>query len=602
MDASVSPRGLDRILFLVGFLGLCTYLLWGIVLDYSKVWMHPELPGQFLPIVFENGKSLQWGDLPRIFDWQAICGGPRSRVLSTFFLILDGKLRQKLWEYLPLHPSLSITWLSALISLFLFYHFLRRYFGDRSIAWRGLLLYMASVGFLSIFAMTFHPGKPLAVFVILLSLFIASYVFPRWNEKPLVLYWALLATLFVGFFVDETAWFAFLLIPALYPEPFLKRDRRLLFTFPLPLVVGLLVITFVFPLVSERLGYGGFPFWKYALEDNKHVGGFHYHRYFQNVYLVFRAQFFNTTYQAVDFLGNTTLFVYVVAAWRTLSPGLRTLFQRLLIGVGLYVVFQTLLMTRHLSLLKSPYYYGGCSSLLMALCLSVLLSSEVGRWRVCHRLVFFTLLPVLLLNFENTNRKWQTEHVNFYRVWFPAITQTMKPEGEFSRGQVRDLWNHRGNPDYLKAQIVRTPIIHLSVIWELLQTRRSWKPLSEVEVAVRFGTRPFDYKLFKGGSPKLRGSMASSLLEQPSLKETHSEDVERLLGQTSSHCLREGTIAYDIEAACGVNQEKLKIVFLLSSENIEHTRKVRRIAVLSDCCENPPRPPGPKDHLTALNR
>ena len=109
----------------IAFAGQLIYTF-GILLNYDNAWIHPEKI-QTHQWFLSNGPALQWEDLARGIDTDRIeCGMPRiTRPLSNLLELINAKFRVWLWNFIPPHPSLSLTWIvnftAVPILLYLFF-------------------------------------------------------------------------------------------------------------------------------------------------------------------------------------------------------------------------------------------------------------------------------------------------------------------------------------------------------------------------------------------------------------------------------------------------------------------------------------------------
>ena len=183
----------------------CLYVFFGILLNYQTVWMQPEAVGIDSGI-HSHGDRLSLSDLKLGLNYPLFEWAPRThRPLSSYFEIVDVRFRSWLWNIVPPHPSLSLTWIFLLIlSPILLIRFLRSRGISEPAAYCAASLFLASPGTLSISAMLFRPGKPMTNFSILLCLSLAG-TYEEKLRSSLKAYVGFLALMFFSFFWDETA-------------------------------------------------------------------------------------------------------------------------------------------------------------------------------------------------------------------------------------------------------------------------------------------------------------------------------------------------------------------------------------------------------------
>ncbi len=257
-DSKLVPWGLWALL--IGeYLFIFLFLL-----NYYFAFMHHE---NFLTHkwILSNGKNWHWEDLGRSLNVDVLEGYPDriARPLSNLLQVIDVKFRAFCWNFIPPHPSLSCYWpLFFLGTPFFLFKFFKNMGCYPAMAFGGMCLYVASIGFLGPLVMFFHPAKNLVNFFTVLSLFLGSRIYAKtvtlpWNSsvkeiphfwRQFILFWL---AIFVGFFCDETGLFIYITATAmLYPILILFKERRVVLGvyLLLPMAYGC-VIDFLLPFV-----------------------------------------------------------------------------------------------------------------------------------------------------------------------------------------------------------------------------------------------------------------------------------------------------------------------------------------------------------------
>jgi hypothetical protein len=526
----------DAFIYRAIFVFALAYVL-GVIFNYNANWTHPEIVSRCIPNAFRNGSRLVPGDLLRGFDCWSFDAIARARFLSYAVLIINVKFRVWLWEYFPPHPSLSLTWIFTLIlSPLLLFKFLRNFARSHLSAWSGISLYILSVGFLSGITLLFHPGKPLTLFAAILSLYLSSRIDRLLARKeyfgkkalqwtllsPAILrgsppgadggclraglalaarirsftkqgdriarrlalaYAGLVATIFIAFFLDETAWFIFFCIPILYPNIFSARKNMIaaLCGYALVFVFFLCFVTWIAPRVIKGCGFGDFQFWQciwrphYAQSSNiwqqfkfgsivsngRHLLGS----------LIMPAPVRAALHVQKVYTGAAIfLFVYVVTAFFQLPAWAKKAFLRALAVLLLFIIFQTAILAKHLRLIETPYYYGALFSLFVTLPFALLFSIREEPFATLNRCLLVGLLIISIPNFRFINQAALANHgrsdVYGYPHYFPNEAKEMTGE-TVSRALVAEAWHRRWETTLLEALRPRFPVRALWLFKEL---------------------------------------------------------------------------------------------------------------------------------------
>lgn len=235
------------------FLLLIAYAMtFALVTDYEVSWMHPEAV-----IIHQRLGALDISDVASVikhtFNYPVLEWAPRiGRPISSFFQIIDWKLRQFLWNSFLPHPSLSLSYAFVLAGcpLFLFFT-LRRLGVAPPFVFLSLALFLSNPAILSLVVMFFRPAKALATFSMIAVLFLCA----RANaSRTRSAYLLVLLGLLTSQFCDEITSLLFLAVPLLFPALLHGRFNKLLF-----LTAGLSVGVFYLFLIPALIDLAGFP-------------------------------------------------------------------------------------------------------------------------------------------------------------------------------------------------------------------------------------------------------------------------------------------------------------------------------------------------------
>lgn len=449
------------------------YVIFFVILDYDKNWISSEKLFQ-TPIALSNGPWPLPGDFLRSFDFGTFDGGVKSEVYRTRFLdyflfILNAKFRFNLFRFMPFHASLSIVWFFTylLIPVYLL-KLLNNLTEDKKTVLIACALYLVSVGFLSGNIMLFHPGKPMTNFIVIYALYLASMLNSSvkntriFGAGDLVCYVKLLLVLFFGCFLDETAWFAFLVIPVLFREIFFLKRRAwaIWITFIGTFGLFLTFITFVAPEIIQALGFGhSFSFWTYSYKINSRLIDYDFGNFFENSYRLIASHVlpFSWQWETLSLRGGLTLmFSALFLQYRALMlpKSQQSTLRRMLFVLLLFLIFQSLLMTRHLVILPfGGFYYGMLFSLFFVLPVSVLLSSGTGLNYYINIGVIAILIVVFITNFNGLNRKMKDGEMPYTTHELDKMRKT----GKMNFSIAYKVWKNRDNVEALEKMKSEVP-------------------------------------------------------------------------------------------------------------------------------------------------
>jgi len=449
------------------------YVFFCVILDWDKNWMHQDFYSSFLPAAMKTGPGLCLQDLGRMFDFGDFDGNPRVRFLSSLTVIAAAKLRIWLAHVAPPHPSISPTWIFSLVfSPMLLFSLMKRLRQPASVAWTAATLYLVSTGLLSGVTFLFHPAKPLSLFATLLCLYLAARVrrpAPDGSDGGTIdrpAFAMLMAAAFLSFFVDEVDWFIVACVPIFFPSTFIRRPRLGLL-FSGAFAAFLLCVTFIVPAITARLGIGDFLFWKYSVSSN---GGLSLSGLLHSVWTngvnlnLSHLRLVEGGWLATAAGGAALLLILGFSA--ILPAAEKSLALRGLAALAAYVVFETFIMSRHLHVIASDFYYGSLFSLLAVIPLSVVLAG-VRRALYLRLALFLYLAAVSIGNFERDNRRWMHDHRYALKgLCTSPLREQLQLEGPLPFSLVREFWENRGDPAFAPANAARLPA---KACWMLLE-------------------------------------------------------------------------------------------------------------------------------------
>ena len=501
INTTSQHTNVDSYFYGVTLICVIIYILTNVILNYSVNWMHPEVIIRAMRSALVNGIDFQLADLGQIFDFNTLDGVSRARFVSYAFEIIDVKFRLWLFQYIPPHPSLSLTYIFIFLSPVLLFKFINNVTNNRNTAWSAVLLYVLSTGFLSGSTLLFHAGKPIANFFVIYCLYLASklsrlaanqHKFRKNEYFSLLLFFCVL---FITLFTDEGAYFVLVALPILFYDDILKFSLKtdgyfsitkrlpemtfeiaskpggisMIVLYLLTFVLYLIFITFVFPIIALKMGLGTFNFWGFvgsgsSLLDN--VLNFNFTAANARDLVTTQLIPISTPYLAYFY---TVYYAYFLWMFTHLTRFQKRIFFRYVIVLILFFIFQTLLFSTHGGgRVVSTYYYGSTFPIYLVLPLSILLSVK-GRWlKSANKAVLIFLLIVSAHNFPVVSHQWMGRHNAMYRQFFPEETKMMHDRFQtLSYDMVVKAWQTRKDQKALSELKPLFPVISYGLFVEL---------------------------------------------------------------------------------------------------------------------------------------
>jgi hypothetical protein len=432
----------------------------------------------------------------------------RSRFFAYLIQVLNLKFSVWLYRFIPPHPSFSLIWpINLILTPLLFYRLIRSIGKSRDAAWIGTAFLLLSVGYLSGLAMLFHLAKPLALFFTVAAFYLAARItedlgrreklqarisrdsaclaaergppgagrfgvwrvllagYSRIRERErererlegrvTALSAALLLVIFLAYFTDETAWFIPVALPLIFPRLFAARPGRgwFLLGYLAAAAVFLAFVTWAAPRIVFALsGDRGYNFWGLAVGDGEAAlwRRFQWQSLWANARYLVGSQLAVWRPGPLFLRGANGRWLLGVLAYLGLSlfslPRPRRLAAlRVLAATALFLLFQTLVLSRHLKIAVTSYYYANLFSVFFAVLAGLLLSGGKEPFATMNRFLVAGLLILGVVNFSAINlhnmNLHETERYGF-AGFFPRETARMQGK-HLTYDAVRRLWGRR---------------------------------------------------------------------------------------------------------------------------------------------------------------
>ena len=232
-------------------------LLGWFLLVSDQAWFHVEL-FTVSEYIWSGPRAGSFpAKLGALLDWRTFDVSPyRLRTISDFVEIIDAATRpamRAVWGMRPSVTPLGLAMAAAIPGLF--YATLRRLGLGRVHAALIVLLLTTTIGFLSCFVAYIRPAKRLALLGCCLVPYLCMLLQTRANKPA---YFALMLTLLIGFFADETGYILLPIAIVLLLRPMiLRRGYFELAGFVAVLVVFVILARLILPYIYLKFGTSG---------------------------------------------------------------------------------------------------------------------------------------------------------------------------------------------------------------------------------------------------------------------------------------------------------------------------------------------------------
>lgn len=240
-------------------LGVVLYILLG-ALNYQSTRVHYENINDFIPasLALNGNKLTAAQDYKNLLNMALFeTNQPRyTRPLSNLVMMLNHKIRSKMWAYVLPHPTLSPLLLFPFILTPLFlYLSLRRWQYSPLLALGLCTFYLATPGSLATFVETFRPGKMMVNFSFFFFWYLTQKKVEGKGRGFHFFYWLSFA---LSFFWDETFILVWASVLLLFPAYWWRQKKEGAILLSLPLFYYLMVFYFL-PYVAAKQHFLSLP-------------------------------------------------------------------------------------------------------------------------------------------------------------------------------------------------------------------------------------------------------------------------------------------------------------------------------------------------------
>jgi len=411
------------------FLAVVSYLFMG-ALSYKSAWMHSENVNSFTTTALElsGNKLTYFKDYLRVFDLVRFENGePRpTRPLSNLLSIINSKLRSKLWQYIPPHPSLNLGIFISLIFIpFCLFKLLKGLHFSSLYSFLFMSFYMISPASISDFSQNFRPAKTMVNLCILLALLWGQRLNNKF-KKDIHISWneIILLTLFFfqSFLWDETGFLVLLSFIVFFPRLLLRK--KIVFSLLISPLLILCCYFLLFPYIGKILHYPPFPLLKYDHLQNPLNQMMEYKKYFfLNMSLLVSDSFgfhfrpeIAPSFWPILFSINFFLFLFfsILLIHQLFFKKFNLTLSTQLIFLIALALLHTYLMTSNRWHAHGIYYYGNYWSIFFVLFVAGLFHKSFKKNSTPVALAFILLMGPGLV--------YKTHHFNLLRKFTHSLT------------------------------------------------------------------------------------------------------------------------------------------------------------------------------------
>lgn len=479
------------------------YLIFHILLNYNKVWQHVEVIA-FSRKALCYGTDFHWLDFFRSFEIQSFDYRFRARFVNYFLWVLESKIRFKIFDFIPYHPTLTPTLIiTVVLSPVLLFKWIKNETEDTSAAFAAVAFYLVSNGFLSGIQMYFHQGKPLtnlsmiAVFYFLSDIKKNFYIAGCITAKIKIQLRFVAVLLFVMPFLDETAFFVFPAVVVLFYREIFKTtlNKNLVVYLISSFSFFVLFVTFIAKKFVNFIEiHWDYNWWRNAIGNNAGLSKIG----------IEDLNFNFNSFTASHFLNFSELDLFDI---RTTMLGLFVLFTLLIITlmnekknrimnfkiVGVYfvlIVFQTIILSkRYPDRPTGSYYWGALASIPLSVFSGL---AMVGSKNILKKIISPILFIILIYIFHNNSKNINNQyHMGILSIneWQDEIDRLkLKEEGEVKYETIRMLWEKRANKTEFEHAVEGQP---KNIVW-LANEASNYRTFSKISCHYKKDLQKFE--------------------------------------------------------------------------------------------------------------
>ena len=465
------------------------YFIFGILFSVENLFVHQEYYTVFAPCVIDisEGINFKLSDFKALFHVCFDGGAYRPRFYSWFFWMIDIKFRTVLFNLVPFHPTISLTWIFT-FTLFPFYFFklMRNLNCDTNVSLVSTFLLLCSQGVLSSFAMYFHSAKPMTLVFLVINLYMASVMHNNFlNKKNInrMFYIKWFAVLLISLFWDELFYVFFLITPWIFRKSiFSKKIIAPYIIINLALFFLFIVINFVVaPYMAKMLYSSDFNF-LFQVSDQVSFSNLSFEAIKHNAMSLIDSHMnftkpipgFSWSYKGGFYL---VVFIFVVLITvlkrNQLNPHIFSVTISFLIFLGFQ---QLLLLGRYGSLMHGSFYWGSPFSILFSIWMGLLLSSLNFRFKY---LSYCIVAILCLASYRHTVTAVQGHMEDSYckdnisELRLLELEQSQEIT-KYPYHLIYDIWKNKDNPGEVKKLLKGKPCNSLWLFYEI-KIYQSWK-------------------------------------------------------------------------------------------------------------------------------
>ena len=475
--------------FFLSVTGLISlWFIFCILSGTENLFVHQEYYEFFLQCAFSESINFQIDDLKAFFNVCFDNASSRPRFYSWFFWLLDIRFRTILFDFLPFHPTVSLTWIFTFTLLpFYFFKLMKNLNCSTNISIASTFLLLCSQGVLSSLTMYFHSAKPMTLVFLVMNLYMASLMQNKClNQEKIgyIFYFKWFFLLLISLFWDEIFYIFFLITPWIFRksvfskkiiDPFMVINFLLFFVFVVTNQVIVPHYSKVFynrdysflATFHKQVSFSGF-----SLEHIKYnaMSLIDSHMNFTSSVPGYYWTQTGVLYQIIF----TFIVLMIILRRKKMNPHVFSI----TISFMIFFLFQQLvLLGRSGKLIYGSFYWGAPFSILFSIWIGLLLSSLNLRLKY---LAYPIIVILCLANYRHTvAAAWG--HSNKTHYCNKKITQYElvldRNVAKYPYRLIYDVWKHKDNVDKVKKLLYGKPcnsswLFHEVKLYEALQIKQ----------------------------------------------------------------------------------------------------------------------------------
>lgn len=459
------------------------------LLDYSLNVPHAENYLYIIGCSLEFSEKLVFKDILNLINPCFEFDSNRGRFYTFLVWTLNTKFRMWLFEYVPYHATVSLTWVFTITLLpYFFFKLVKQLVDDVGISILATASLILSIGFLSTHNIYFWSAKPMTLLFTVLGLYWSSVI----SEKQITdgsvgnsYFYKWLLIIICSLFWDETYFIFFLIFPILFPNLVFDKALRVrtglvtIFAF----LFYCLIVLWAAPGLIRRYFNVNYDIFGFAFKSNSKLWDLKFDAIFYNIRSLISTHidFWNPVVAySWEPSHQFNLILVILFLMSLLLPliyrsRVRGLYIRSLCVMFVYVAFLQLVLSRVGGwLIYGGAYWGSMFSVVFILVVSLYIASFEGRVSKYVYVIFY--LVIMLAGVQNNYSSTVAHgHAMSQNQYLIPVNMSEQNNKYLNFQDVKKVWDQRHDIEAVKKILKTYPEYYYWLYYESFIQSKSKK-------------------------------------------------------------------------------------------------------------------------------